>query len=99
MRLRAAAARPSPSGLNARVTAMLEQGCSRGLDLLLRRPLQPLPCDQRRSMPDELRLSDIEPRFACNAVPSWLPTETNFNVRACTNVWVALLRLERSPLG
>jgi hypothetical protein len=40
---------------------------SRHLDLLQRPYLQSLAGDQRRPLADDVRLSDIEPRFTCRA--------------------------------
>jgi hypothetical protein len=43
--------------------------CSRASGLLLRLSLQPLHRDQRR-WPDDVRLSEIEPRFTCSVCGS-----------------------------
>ena len=42
-------------------------GRSGASGLLLRLQVQPLHRDQRRPMPDDVRLSDLEPRFICSA--------------------------------
>ena len=49
-------------------------GRARVAGLLRRLPVQPLDCDQWGSVPDEVRPSDLEPRFVCSARGKRVPT-------------------------